>query len=75
MTKSPSPRSRPAGAQRAASEARDGRSFFSRPKGEARQAVERGRPARKPFPDHLPRERVVVEAPTCCTRLVDLRAS
>ncbi len=46
MTKSPSPRSRPAGAQRAASEARDGRSFFSRPKGEARQAVERGRPAR-----------------------------
>lgn len=38
-------------------------------------AFERGRPARKPFPDHLPRERVVVEAPTCCTRLVDLRAS
>lgn len=32
-------------------------------------AFERRRPARKPFPDHLPRERVVVEAPTsrtCC---------
>ena len=28
---------------------------------------ERRRPARKPFPDHLPRERVVVEAPTSCT--------
>jgi transposase len=27
---------------------------------------ERRRPARKPFPDHLPRERVVVEAPTAC---------
>jgi transposase len=30
-------------------------------------AFERRRPARKPFPDHLPRERVVVEAPTACT--------
>jgi transposase len=28
---------------------------------------ERRRPARKPFPDHLPRERVVVEAPTTCS--------
>ena len=27
---------------------------------------ERRRPARKPFPDHLPRERVVIEAPTAC---------
>lgn len=27
---------------------------------------ERRRPARKPFPEHLPRERVVVEAPTSC---------
>lgn len=30
-------------------------------------AFERRRPARKPFPDHLPRERVVVEAPASCT--------
>ena len=30
-------------------------------------AFERRRPARKPFPEHLPRERVVVEAPTSCT--------
>jgi transposase len=28
---------------------------------------ERCRPARKPFPDHLPRERVVVDAPTACS--------
>jgi transposase len=28
---------------------------------------ERRRPARKPFPDHLPRERVIVEAPTACS--------
>ncbi|MCB5411988.1 IS66 family transposase [Pseudogemmobacter faecipullorum] len=28
---------------------------------------ERRRPARKPFPEHLPRERVVVEAPASCT--------
>lgn len=30
-------------------------------------AFERRRPARKPFPEHLPRERVVVQAPTACT--------
>ena len=29
-------------------------------------AFERKRPARKPFPDHLPRERVVIPAPTTC---------
>ncbi|WP_417690090.1 IS66 family transposase [Roseibium sp.] len=29
-------------------------------------AFERRRPARKPFPEHLPRERVVVETPTSC---------
>jgi transposase len=29
-------------------------------------AFERKRPSRKPFPDHLPRERVVMEAPTQC---------
>ncbi|ARU18108.1 IS66 family transposase [Croceicoccus marinus] len=29
-------------------------------------ALERKRPARKPFPDHLPRERVVVPAPCSC---------
>lgn len=28
---------------------------------------ERRRPVRKPFPDHLPRERVVIEAPTACS--------
>ena len=28
---------------------------------------ERRRPARKPFPDHLPRERVVISAPTACS--------
>lgn len=28
---------------------------------------ERRKPVRKPFPEHLPRERVVVEAPTACT--------
>jgi hypothetical protein len=26
----------------------------------------RGRPVRKPFPQHLPRERVVIAAPTSC---------
>jgi len=31
-------------------------------------AFERRRPARKPFPKHLPHERVVVEAPASCTR-------
>ena len=30
-------------------------------------AFERCRPTRKPFPEHLPRERVVVEAPASCT--------
>lgn len=31
------------------------------------RAFARRKPVRKPFPDHLPRERVVVEAPTNCT--------
>ena len=30
-------------------------------------AFERRRSGRKPFPDHLPRERVVIEAPAACT--------
>jgi hypothetical protein len=30
------------------------------------EAFARRKPARKPFPDHLPRERVVVPAPTTC---------
>jgi transposase len=30
-------------------------------------AFERRKPVKKPFPEHLPRERVVVEAPTTCT--------
>lgn len=30
-------------------------------------AFERRRPARKPFPEHLPRERVVIEPPASCT--------
>jgi transposase len=30
------------------------------------RAFERRRPARKPFPAHLPRERVVIEAPAAC---------
>ncbi len=30
-------------------------------------AFERRRPARKPFPDHLPRECVVIEAPSACS--------
>ena len=29
-------------------------------------AFARKRPARKPFPEHLPRERVVIPAPSCC---------
>jgi len=29
-------------------------------------AFERRRPTRKPFPEHLPRERAVIEAPTTC---------
>jgi transposase len=31
------------------------------------QGFQRRRPVRKPFPEHLPRERVVVEAPTSCS--------
>ena len=31
------------------------------------RAFTRRKPVRKPFPEHLPRERVVVEAPTNCT--------
>lgn len=50
MSKPQSPRSRPAAAK--AGEGRDGRSFFSRPKGEARATVERSeRPARASGPD------------------------
>lgn len=30
-------------------------------------AFERRRPARKPFPEHLPRERLVIDAPSTCT--------
>jgi transposase len=30
-------------------------------------AFARKKPVRKPFPEHLPRERVVIEAPTTCT--------
>jgi transposase len=30
------------------------------------KCFERKRPARKPFPEHLPRERVVIAAPTNC---------
>ncbi|CAB3881681.1 Ribosomal RNA small subunit methyltransferase B [Achromobacter piechaudii] len=46
MTKPQSPRSRPAGSPRAASEGRDGRSFFSRPKGDARETPVRERAER-----------------------------
>lgn len=31
------------------------------------RGFERRKPARKPFPEHLPRERVVIEAPASCT--------
>lgn len=31
------------------------------------RAFDRRKPVRKPFPEHLPRERVVVAAPTTCT--------
>ena len=31
-------------------------------------AFQRKRPARRPFPDHLPRERIVVAAPESCAR-------
>jgi len=37
--------------------------------------VQRRRPARKAFPEPLPRERVAIEAPTTCTRLVAPAAS
>ena len=30
------------------------------------RSFERKRPSRKPFPDHLPRERVIIPAPECC---------
>jgi len=30
------------------------------------RSFERKRPARKPFPEHLPRERIVIAAPTAC---------
>jgi len=38
------------------------------------RSFQRRRPKRKPFPEHLPRERLVVEAPTSCgsDRLVKL---
>ncbi|WP_244597480.1 IS66 family transposase [Rhizobium hidalgonense] len=35
-------------------------------KASAVRAFERKRPSRKPFPEHLPRERVVIAAPTNC---------
>lgn len=36
-------------------------------KASAVKAFERKRPSRKPFPEHLPRERVLIAAPTNCT--------
>lgn len=30
------------------------------------RSFQRKRPSRKPFPEHLPRERVVIPAPSCC---------
>jgi transposase len=30
------------------------------------QSFQRKRPSRKPFPEHLPRERIVIPAPACC---------
>ncbi len=38
-------------------------------------AFERKRPVRKPFPDHLPRERVVVPAPCSCPACGGMRLS
>ena len=32
-------------------------------------AFERKRPAKKPFPEHLPRERVVISAPCSCSKV------
>ncbi|MDH0738181.1 hypothetical protein N5D93_20350 [Achromobacter spanius] len=68
MTKPQSPRSRPAGSPRAASEGRDGRSFFSRPKGEAREApvrerAERGREERPSRDAGRPAPRPSFDAP------------
>jgi 16S rRNA (cytosine967-C5)-methyltransferase len=68
MTKPQSPRSRPAGSPRAASEGRDGRSFFSRPKGEAREApvrerAERGREDRPSRDAGRPAPRPSFDAP------------
>ncbi|WP_110031723.1 IS66 family transposase [Hoeflea marina] len=36
-------------------------------KGSTVRSFERKRPSRKPFPEHLPRERVVIAAPTNCS--------
>ena len=33
---------------------------------ESAKSFQRKRPSRKPFPEHLPRERVVIPAPACC---------
>lgn len=33
---------------------------------QAVRSFQRRRPVRKPFPDDIPRERVVIAAPTCC---------
>ena len=38
-------------------------------------AFERKRPVRKPFPDHLPRDRVVVPAPCSCPACGGMRLS
>ena len=35
-------------------------------KTQTKRSVQRKRPSRKPFPEHLPRERVVIPAPCCC---------
>ncbi|WP_445493353.1 IS66 family transposase [Rhodopseudomonas sp. RCAM05734] len=39
------------------------------------QSFQRKRPSRKPFPDHLPRERVVIAAPQSCPCCGSLRLS
>jgi transposase len=42
------------------------------------KSFQRRRPSRKPFPDHLPRERVVIAAPEscpCCVRVHNLKAT
>src|SRR5260370_42020863 len=38
-------------------------------------AFTRKRPSRKPFPEHLPRERVIVPGPTACTYYAATRLS